>query len=68
MSYSPPKKGTIILAFLVLLIGIIIGIWELYDGLSTSLNIDSNYLIIAGFILTFFSFLIMYIGVKARGV
>jgi hypothetical protein len=67
MSYSPPTKKTIMLSFLFLLIGIIIGIWELYDGLSTILNINSNYLIIAGFGLVFLSWIIMYIGVRVRG-
>jgi hypothetical protein len=67
MAYSPPKKATIILSLLFLLIGIIIGIWEIYDGLSKTLNINSNYILIGAFILTLISWLIMYIGVRVRG-
>lgn len=67
MSYSPPTKGTIIFSFLVLIIGIAIGIWEVYDGLSSMIGVNSNYIIIAGFVLTFLSWLIMYIGVRVRG-
>lgn len=67
MSYSPPTKGTIIFSFLVLLIGLVIGIWEIYDGLSSTLGVPSNYLLIAGFILCFLSWIIVYIGVRVRG-
>ena len=68
MPYSPPTKGTIILSFLILLIGLAIGIWEIYDGLSKMIGIDSSYILLAGFILTFLSWLLMYIGVRLRGV
>ncbi|TFG15716.1 MAG: hypothetical protein EU535_01275 [Promethearchaeota archaeon] len=67
MSYSPPTKGTLILSFLILLIGIVIGIWEIYDGLSKILGVPSNYILLAGFILTFLSWIIVYIGVRVRG-
>ena len=67
MSYSPPTKGTIIFSFLVLLIGLAIGIYEIYNGLAKTLGVPSNYLILAGFILAFLSWLIIYIGVRVRG-
>ena len=67
MSYSPPTKGTLVLSFLILLIGIIIGIWEIYDGLSKTINVQSNYILLGGFILTFLSWIIVYIGVRVRG-
>ena len=67
MSYRPPTKSTIMFSFLVLLIGLVIGIWELYDGLGKTLGVDSTYLILAGFILAFLSWLIIYIGVRVRG-
>jgi hypothetical protein len=68
MPYSPPTKATVILSLLILLIGIIIGIWEIYDGLSKMVNVSPNYVLLGAFILTFLSWLIMYIGVRLRGV
>jgi hypothetical protein len=67
MSYSPPTKGTLILSFLVLIIGIAIGIWEIYDGLSKMIGVNSTYILLAGFILAFLSWIIVYIGVRVRG-
>ena len=67
MSYSPPTKGTILFSFLVLIIGIGIGIYEIYDGLSATLGVPANYILLAGFILCFLSWLIIYIGVRVRG-
>ena len=67
MSYSPPTKKTIMFSFLVLLIGLVIGIMEIYDGLGKTLGVPSNYLLLAGFILCFLSWLIIYIGVRVRG-
>ncbi len=67
MSYSPPTKKTIMFSFLVLLIGMVIGIWEVYDGLSATLGVPANYILLAGFILCFLSWLIIYIGVRVRG-
>lgn len=67
MAYSPPTKATLIFSFLILLIGVIIGILEIYDGLSKTLNIPSNYILLAGFVLTILSWIIVYIGVRLRG-
>jgi hypothetical protein len=67
MSYSPPTKKTIMFSFLVLLIGIVIGIYEIYDGLGKTLGVQSNYILLAGFILCFLSWFIIYIGVRVRG-
>jgi hypothetical protein len=67
MPYSPPTKKTIILSLIILLIGLVIGVWEIYDGLSKTVGIDSTYILLIGFILTFLSWLLMYIGVRLRG-
>ena len=66
MGYSPPKKATVMLSFLILIIGIILGICGVLNVIKGG-NI-SDYLIYAGLGLCFLSWLLMWIGVKLRGV
>ena len=69
MRWSPPKKGTVIISLLLEIIGIICGIIgylalaPLYEGLD--LNPIIFYL---GLGLTFFAWLLMFIGVKYKGI
>jgi hypothetical protein len=64
MPYSPPKRVTIMLSLLILIIGIVLGIC----GNLGYLGSYSNICVYVGFGLCFLSWLLMWIGVKFRGV
>jgi len=64
MSYSPPTKKTVMLSFICLLIGIVLGILG-FLGLVGDL---SQIIVYIAFGLCFFAWLLMYIGVRFRGV
>lgn len=64
MSYSPPTKRTIYISFLLLVIGIVlalVGFFHLVKGYS-------DWFIYIGFGLVVLSWILMYIGVRVRGV
>ncbi|MFX1393225.1 MAG: hypothetical protein ACFFAH_06565 [Promethearchaeota archaeon] len=63
MSYSPPTKRTIIISFLLLIIGIVLGLLG-FLGLVKGYN---DIFIYIGFGLIVLSWLLMYIGVRFRG-
>ncbi|MBD3254599.1 MAG: hypothetical protein GF383_05875 [Candidatus Lokiarchaeota archaeon] len=68
MSYSPPKKATVIMSLIILLIGILLGILGFFDVIPRiNGNNYNEYFVIAGFILSFLAWLIMYLGVRIRG-
>jgi hypothetical protein len=76
MSYSPPKKATIILSFIIFLIGFIFGLIYIYEP-DTIYDIFEDFikdpedffkLFMTGcFILTLVSWLLLYLGVRVRG-
>lgn len=63
MSYSPPTKRTIIISFIILLVGIILGILA-FLGVFKGFN---EWIIYIAFALIIFSWILMYIGVRFRG-
>ena len=76
MSYSPPKKVTIILSFIIFLIGFIFGliyIYEpdtIYDMFEDFIKDPEDFfkLFMTGcFILTLVSWFLLYLGVRVRG-
>ena len=76
MSYSPPKKVTVILSFIILLIGIIFGLIYIYesdtiydlfkDFIKDPVDFTKIFLTVC-FILTLLSWLLIYLGVRVRG-
>ena len=76
MSYSPPKKVTVILSFIILMIGIIFGLIYAYDP-ETIYDLFKDFIkdpvdfakifLTACFILTLLSWLLIYLGVRVRG-
>jgi len=64
MSYSPPTKRTIMISFLLLVIGIVLAIVG-FLGLVKGFN---DWLIYIGFGLIILSWILMFIGVRFRGV
>ncbi|MBY9005827.1 MAG: hypothetical protein KGD63_03630 [Candidatus Lokiarchaeota archaeon] len=71
MNYSPPTKKTIELSLFILIAGISLvmtGYQELITEDIVFLNININvWCFFGGFLLSLLSWLIMYIGVRARG-
>ena len=71
MPYSPPKKATLIISLIFELLGIIIGLLGLYGygyllPISLGMNNDTLFVIV-GFLLTLIGWLIVYLGVRLRG-
>ena len=74
IAYSPPKKSTVIISLILLLIGIILGVIAFLGEASTllpflelfGLTAEEMCLLIC-FALSFLAWLLMYLGVKLRG-
>ncbi len=75
MSYSPPKKVTVILSFIILALGIILGltfifepdvIYDLFSDIPIE-DFTKTFMTIC-FSLTLIGWLLLYLGVRMRGV
>jgi len=74
-TWTPPSKMTMILALLIIIFGIILGIWGLLDLTGQlppdfPINISSynQILIYISWILSIISWIIIFIGIKMKGV
>jgi len=68
MGWSPPKKFTVIISFLILVVGISCGlisygIWDV-----DLFGLDSLTIGILGIVLCFLSWLVLMLGVLVRGI
>ncbi|MFX0065109.1 MAG: hypothetical protein ACFFC7_23295 [Candidatus Hermodarchaeota archaeon] len=69
MGWSPPRKTTVIISFLVMLIGLVIGVLGFLEVFSTILplvwifNTDTLAMLV-GLIITFIGWLLLFLGVK----
>lgn len=64
MSYSPPTKRTILISFILLIIGLVLGLIGFLGLVALGYN---RWLTYIGFGLIVLSWLLMYIGVRFRG-
>ena len=75
MQYSPPKKSTILFSFLIMFIGIILGVLGVMGQMSVLIpgtiifGLDADQLfILIGFLLVIIAWLLMFLGVLFRGI
>jgi len=75
MPYSPPKKSTILFSFLIMFIGIILGVIGVMGQMSVLIpgtiifGLDADQLfILIGFLLVIIAWLLMFLGVLFRGI
>ncbi|MBD3212792.1 MAG: hypothetical protein GF311_09300 [Candidatus Lokiarchaeota archaeon] len=76
MTYSPPKKITVVISFLLLALGIILmvsiywipAVWDTLSTITIGTLSPIEFWVIIGLGLVFLSWLLLFIGINYRGI